>query len=121
MPRTEYSTIQIPKITKLKIENFKKRHGYPSYSQAVTALVERGDVSDDIKATLVEELRRTLSEEAGTIMLKSMYQLFFDVLRRSNKPLSKMTLGNVIDIMREMESEERKQSFMTNPTSVNQR
>lgn len=106
MSRTEYSTIQIPKITKLKIEDFKKRHGYPSYSQAVTALVERGDVSDDIKATLVEELRKTLSEEAGIIIIRTMYQLFIDILRKSDKPLSEMNLGKVIELMREIEPRE---------------
>jgi len=106
MPKTEYSTIQIPKVTKLKIEDFRKRHGYPSNSQAVTVLVERGDVSEDIKTTLVEELRRTLSEEAGTIIIRNMYQLFIDILRMSDKPLSEMTLDKVIGLMREMESRE---------------
>ena len=79
---------------------------------AVTALVERGDVSEDIKATLVEELRRTLSVEAGSIIIRTMYQLFIDILRRSDKPLSEMTLDNVIGLMREIESEEDRGSHL---------
>lgn len=59
MPRTEYSTIQIPRTPKLKIEDFRRRNGYPSNSQAVTVLVERGDVTEDIEINHVKELRQT--------------------------------------------------------------
>lgn len=108
MPKTQYSTIQVPRVTKLKIEDFRRRSGYPSNSQAVTALVERSDVAEDIRRTLAEELReelrRTLAKEATSIIVKTMYQIFIDILRNSNKPLSNLKFDEVIEIIRTFES-----------------
>lgn len=107
MPRSEYSTIQIPRTTKLKIEDFRRRNGYPSNSQAVTALVERSDVAEDIRRTLEEELSKVLAEKATSIIIRTMYQIFLDVLRNSNKPLSDLKFDEVIQAIRSIDSEER--------------
>lgn len=104
MSRVEYSTIQVPKVTKQKIEDFRRKHGYPSNSQAVTALVERGDVSDDIKASLVDELRKTIAKEAISIAMKEMSQLLLKVIRHANKPISELSIDDVVRIMENIES-----------------
>jgi len=59
MSRTDYSTMQIPRTTKLRIEDFRRRNGYSSNSKALTALDERRDVAKDIKTNLVKESRQT--------------------------------------------------------------
>lgn len=113
MPKTEYSTIQVPRVTKTKIEDFRRRNGYPSNSQAVTALVERGDVSEDVKrvlletkATLLEETKQAIAKEATSVIVRIAFQFFIDILRESDKPLSQLKLDEVARIIREMEAKE---------------
>jgi len=85
--RTEYSTIQVPKTTKLKIEDFRRRHGYPSYSQAVTALVERVDVAEDVKEALLKGVKEALIEEATRTIARLFYEIMIDILKRADKPV----------------------------------
>jgi len=90
----------------LKIEDFRRRNGYLSNSGAVTALVERGDVTYDIKIDLVKESRQTLTEEATSIITKILYQIFIDVLKNSDKPLFDLRFDEVIEIIRSVETKE---------------
>jgi len=57
---TEWFTLKVPKATMEKIEEFKRRNGYPSCSQAVTVLAER--------YTIVEELKKTFKEVVKAVL-----------------------------------------------------
>jgi len=100
---SEYSTIQVPKSTKDKIEEYRRKYGYPSYSQAVTALVERHDIAEDIKNTLVEEMRKEITKEAIGEITNQFYRLLFDVVGKLNKPISQTTIDDVSNALRELE------------------
>jgi len=58
----EYRTFKVPKATMKKIEEFKRRNGYPSYSQAVTALVERYATTEELLAHLRGTLREVIKQ-----------------------------------------------------------
>jgi Arc/MetJ-type ribon-helix-helix transcriptional regulator len=109
---SEYSTIQVPKSTKDKIEEYRRRFGYPSYSQAVTALVERHDVAEDIKKTLVEEMRKEITKEAINVITNQFYRLLIDVAGKVDKPISKLTVDEFVHALRESEVK-RKSSVST--------
>jgi len=90
----------------LKIEDFRRRNGYLSNSRAVTALVERGDVAEDIEIDLVKESRQTLIEESTSIITKIACQIFSDILKNSDKPLSDLKFDEIIEIIRSVETKE---------------
>jgi len=90
----------------LEIEDFRRRNGYLSNSRAVTVLVERGDVAEDIKIDLVKESRQTLIEESTSIITKIMYQIFSHILKNSDKPLSDLKFDEVIEIIRSVETKD---------------
>lgn len=88
--------------TKDKIEDFRRRHGYPSASQAVTALVERHDIAADIKTSLIEELRKEITKEATGMIVMQLNNLLIDVSAKFDKPLSKLAIGEIIRGLREV-------------------
>jgi len=72
----------------------------------VTALVERGDVAEDIEIDLVKESRQTLIEESTSIITKIMCQIFSDILKNSDKSLTDLKFNEVIEIIRSVETKE---------------
>lgn len=104
---TEYSSIMVPKSTKDKIEKYRKRYGLPSYSQAVTALVERVDIAEDIKKTLVEEVRKEITKEAIDVISSQFYRLLFEIAGNLNKPISTATIDDLAHALRESEAKRK--------------
>lgn len=88
------------------MEDFRRRNGFLSNSRAVTVLVERGDVAEDIEIDLVKESRQTLIEEGTSIITKIMYQIFSDIFKNVDKPLSVLKFDEVIEIVRSVETKE---------------
>lgn len=110
---SEYSTIQVPKSTKDKIEEYRRRYGYPSYSQAVTALVERHDIAEDIKKTLVEEMRKEITKEAMDVISAQFYKLLFEVAGNLNKPISTATIDDLAHALRETEAKRKSSASLS--------
>jgi uncharacterized protein YbcI len=54
----------------------------------------------------VKESRQTLIEESTAIITKIMYQIFSDIFRNSDKPLSVLKFDEVIEIVRSLETKE---------------
>jgi len=54
----------------------------------------------------VKESRQTLIEESTSIITKIMYQIFSDILKNSDKPLSDLKFDEVIEIIRSVETKE---------------
>jgi hypothetical protein len=104
---TEYATIQIPKATKDKIEDFRRRYGYPSCSQAVTALAERHSIAEDIKKTLVEDVGKEVTKEAINVITTQFFELLVDVSGKFNKPISNLTVDELIHGLREVKAERK--------------
>jgi len=54
----------------------------------------------------VKESRQTLIEESTSIITKIMYQIFIEILKNSDKPLSDLKFDEVIEIIRSVETKE---------------
>jgi len=54
----------------------------------------------------VKESSQTLIEESTSIITKIMYQIFSDILKNSDKPLSDLKFDEVIEIIRSVETKE---------------
>jgi len=54
----------------------------------------------------VKESRQIFTEEATSIITKIRYQIFIDILKNSNKPLSDLKFDEDIEIIRSIETKE---------------
>jgi len=62
-----YKSIKVLAEAVEKLEDFKNRHGYPSYSQAIVALTERAEKQDkiieEIENKIISSVREMIKEE----------------------------------------------------------
>ena len=62
-----YKSIKVLAEAVEKLEDFKNRHGYPSYSQAIVALIERAEKQDkiieEIENKIISSVREMIKEE----------------------------------------------------------
>lgn len=82
-----------------KLDRFKRANNYPSYSQAVTILVER----QGAKTEATEEVSKKVAEEASKVFARLLYELAFGIARKTNKPIRDITLDDILTAVKSME------------------
>jgi hypothetical protein len=68
----------------------------------IARAVERHDVAGDIKTSLMEELRKEITKEATGMIVRQLNDLLIDVSAKFDKPLSKLTIDEIIRGLREV-------------------
>lgn len=94
-----YNTIKILETTKEELDRFKRANNLPSYSQAVTILVERQSVREQA----IEEIGKVVAQETSKVMAKTLYEMLLQVAKGSNKPITSITLADIFDAIRSVE------------------
>lgn len=77
---------------------------YPSYSQIVSALVERQKSKDET----IEQLRKELGEEAGKLFARMFYELLFSIVTETNKPIPQITLTDLFRVIQKKDDKSPK-------------
>jgi hypothetical protein len=94
-----YETIKVLKTTKNELDRYKRANNYPSYSQAITVLVERNKA----KGEVMNEISKEIAEEASKVVARLFYEFVFDVAKKTNKPFSSITLDDITTAIKVME------------------
>jgi predicted CopG family antitoxin len=98
----QYDTIKIRRPTRQQLDELKTSMGYPSYSQIISALVERQKAKDET----IEQLRKELGEEAGKIFARMFYELLFSLATETNKPIPQITLTDLFQVIQKKDHKE---------------
>src|SRR5215212_8819340 len=92
---SQYDTIKLLRPTRKRLDDLKRSMGYPSYSQIITALVERQKTKEDT----INEIRKELAEEASKAFASLFYDLILNLAKEVQKPMTEITLIDLYDIM----------------------
>ena len=92
----EYETIKVLRSTKDELDRFKRDNDLPSLSQAVTVLVERQKGRQQV----MDEMSNKIAEEGSKIIAKLFYELAFDIAKNTNKPITSITLDDMVEAMK---------------------
>ncbi|MGI0081165.1 MAG: hypothetical protein ACRECH_16265 [Nitrososphaerales archaeon] len=93
-----YETIKVLKGTKDDLDKYKRANNLPSYSQAITVLVERQKAKQEV----MNEISKEIAEEASKVIARLFYEFAFDVAKKSNKPVSSITLDDITGSLKSM-------------------
>jgi predicted CopG family antitoxin len=88
MSNVEYDTIKIRKPARQQLDSMKRSMGYPSYSQIISALLERQSYKDEI----INELKSELVEEASKILIDKLFNILMQLIFEINKPPQDITV-----------------------------
>lgn len=96
MKLVQYASIKVLPETKRILDTVKLRYGLPSYTQTITLLAQQERFGKDFVETVAPEITKTIMME--------LYKLFLDLISKTNKTPDQITLKDLIDVAKSVES-----------------